>query len=111
MIIVPAEYVLFLMEMGFAAQYTSALSFIKRFNAFIEALLSCSRRYAFAGPAVTGPASTAPEAVAIFSTFVRLAWNGWFTVITFTPICMGSVCAVTSYGRCGGPPGYSRKSG
>ena len=28
-----------------------------------------------------------------------------------TPIRSGSVCAVTSYGRSGGPPGYSRRSG
>ena len=32
-------------------------------------------------------------------------------VTTSTPNCMGSVCAVTSYGRFGGPPGYNRKSG
>ena len=30
---------------------------------------------------------------------------------TATPKSSGSVCAVTSYGRFGGPPGYSRKSG
>src|SRR5579864_3910942 len=32
--------------------------------------------------------------------------TGCFTVSTSTPISMGSVFAVTSYGRLGGPPGY-----
>src|SRR5437764_6356318 len=34
-----------------------------------------------------------------------------FTAFTSTPISSGSVFAVTSYGRLGGPPGYSRSSG
>ena len=33
------------------------------------------------------------------------------TAATSTPNSSGSVCAVTSYGRFGGPPGYSRRSG
>ena len=34
-----------------------------------------------------------------------------FTACTSTPNSSGSVCAVTSYGRFGGPPGYSDKFG
>ncbi len=32
-------------------------------------------------------------------------------VTTSTPRSSGNVCAVTSYGRLGGPPSYSRRSG
>jgi hypothetical protein len=41
----------------------------------------------------------------------KLEYYGCCTCPTSTPISNGIVYAVTSYGRCGGPPGYCRRSG
>ena len=37
--------------------------------------------------------------------------NESFATVAVTPISSGRVCAVTSYGRSGGPFGYCRRSG
>src|SRR5690242_14108957 len=43
------------------------------------------------------------------STMRDAAVNGLSIVSAATPKSSGRVCAVTSYGRCGGPPGYKRR--
>ena len=51
------------------------------------------------------PFSIRPGATATRSTGSRSAVKRSAISSTSTPISRGSVCAVTSYGRCGGPPG------
>src|ERR1041385_6440702 len=78
------------------SRHTGLRSFQGRFTTFHESVSAAFHN----GPAGADGACQSPE-----------NFTGLSTAFTSTPINSGSVWAVTSYGRFGGPPGYRRSSG
>src|SRR4051794_33908341 len=78
------------------SRHTEPPFFHARFTAIHESVSDALST----GPAACAGACHSPETDTVS-----------FTALTSTPISRGSVFAVTSYGRLGGPPGYSRSSG
>src|SRR3989304_4258022 len=70
-----------------------------------------ARRAAPAPQRLGGSPATLNWGSAIGGIGAAVAGGALATAATSTPKSSGSVCAVTSYGRLGGPPGYSRRFG